>query len=86
MVQARKRQGSFLAAIGYVFNDDIMMLDLSAQLEDKSKLPMLRKMLSNITSFQQGMEHLPLFHRVDAAYGRDGNTLGGYCFLIMPHL
>ena len=43
-------------------------------------------MISEIKSFQPGMEHLPLFHSVDMAYGRDGNVSGGFCFLIMPHL
>ena len=91
MVEARKRQGNFLNAIGTVFNNDIMVLDKNVKVVTNSadkpeKLPTLRKMISEIMSFQPGMGHLPLFHSVDLAYGRDGKTSGGYCFLIMPHL
>ena len=86
IVQARKHQGNFLKAIGKVYYNDILVLDKRAKLTKGGFLPTLRQMISQIKSFQPGMDHLPLFHSVDLAYGRDGNTTGGYCFLVMPHL
>ena len=43
-------------------------------------------MILNMRSYQDGMEHLPLFHSVDKAWAPAGKGDRGQCFLIMPHL
>ena len=89
--EMRKRQGQFLNIIDKVYSHEIHLLDSRHTFKDpKTKtgvtLPTLRQMILEIKSFQPGLEHLSLFHSIDAAWSPRGSSDRGFCFLIMPHL
>ena len=91
ILEMKKRQATFLDVIQRAYSNDIHLLDKVHEYEDKAtktkkQLPSLRTMILDMRSYQQGMEHLPLFHSVDKAWAPAGKGDRGHCFLIMPHL
>ena len=81
--EMRKRQGQFLDIIDKVYSHDIHLLDLRHTYKDPTTkkgvtLPTLRQMILSVKSFQPGLEHLSLFHSIDAAWSPRGGSNNGF--------